>query len=169
MFSKIYLACLAVSAVLMAFFVYYSWAWLGSIGAPATAVEGYAYHSGYAVTTLCLSSVVLLLLGNAVLWSTRSAWAMWTTAIYFAVFALLKFFWLDQAIAQFKKTNALSESGFSVGPVLAVVFVIIAVVIVFLNQFIVVKLNRTMYAPTVEDAASAAEPDATPATEPAAE
>lgn len=162
MFSKIYLGCLAASVALMSFFIYYSWSWIGSIGAPAAAVEGYSYHSGFAVSTLLLSSVVLLLLGNAVLWSGHSAWAMWTTAIYFAVFAILKFFWLDQSISQFKKANALSESGFSVGPVLAVLFVVIAVFIVFLNQFIVVRLNNKMYSTASEETVGEKEPEVDP-------
>ncbi len=169
MFSKIYLGFLAVSVTLMVFFIYYSWTWLASIGAPTAAVEGYGFHSGFTVTTLCVSSVVLLLLANAVLWSTRTAWAMWTTAIYFSVFVLLKFFWLDQVLAQFKKTNALSESSFSVGPVLAVVFVIIAVVVVFLNQFIAVKLNRAMYAPDATEVVAEPETESSPIKEPAAE
>lgn len=162
MFSKIYLVCLAVSVALMAFFIYYAWSWLESIGSPAAAVEGYAYHSSFAVTTLCLSSIILILLGNAILWTSRSAWAMWITAVYFVAFVILKFFWLDQALFRFMKANNLTESGFSVGPALAAVFIVVAIVVVFLNQFIVVQLNRKMYPAAAEEPVGEKEPEAAP-------
>ena len=45
MWSKIYLAILAVAVVVMAFFTYYAWSWLQSIGQPVAAAAGYDYHS----------------------------------------------------------------------------------------------------------------------------
>ncbi len=159
MFNKIYVALLAVSAILMVFLVFYAWSWLGSIGAPAAVVDGYRYYAGHSVIVLFLSTTLLLLLGNVILWTSRNAWAMWTTFVFFAVFALAKFFWLDMAFAQFSKTNAITESGFSVGPVVAVGLIALAALIVFLDQFVVVRLVAKMY-PAHEEV---------PVTEPAAD
>lgn len=149
MWSKLYLALLAIAILVMAFFTFYSWSWLQSIGLPTAAVEGYEYHSGLAWVFLWLSSVVLLLWGNAILWLTRSAWAMWATLIYFAVFMLMTYFWLGEAAFNFKKQSGLGTGSFSLGPVLGVIFVIGAAVLIFLNQFIVVQLQRKMYPATV--------------------
>ena len=150
MWSKLYLAFLAIAVVVMAFFTFYSWSWLQSIGLPAAAVEGYEYHSGLSWVFLWLSSIILLLLGNVILWLTRSAWSMWATLIYFAVFMLLTYFWLGEAAFNFKKQAGFGTGSFSLGPVLGVIFVVGAAVFIFLDQFMVVQLQRKMYPPVVE-------------------
>lgn len=151
MWSKLYLALLGLSLVVMAFLTYYSWSWLQSIGIPAGAIAGYEYHSGFAWTALWLSTTVLLLLGNAVLWASGRAWAMWTTFLYFAVLVVVKFFWLDEALFHFKKSNNFLDGSFSVGPFFAVILIALVAVIVFFDQFVVVRLYRKMYPPVVVD------------------
>ena len=150
MWSKLYLALLAIALAVMAFFSYYSWSWLQSIGLPAAAVEGYEYHAGLFWIFLWASSIVLLIVGNVMLWLTRNAWAMWATLLYFAVFMLLTYFWLGETAFNFKKQAGLGTGGFSLGPLLGVIFVIGAAVLIFLNQFMVVQLQRKMYPPVVE-------------------
>ena len=151
MWNKLYLGVLGLSIAIMAFFTYYSWSWLQSIGQPIATVEGYNYHSDFGWITLWISSVLLLLLGNVILWLTRHAWAMWTTLLYFAVFVLLRYFWLDEALFHFKKANGLGNGSFSVGPIFAVIIVAVAVAVVFVDQFAVVLLQRKMYPPVVAD------------------
>ena len=46
MLTKIFTVLLTVSILVMAFLTFYSWSWLGSIGAPASAATGYEYHAG---------------------------------------------------------------------------------------------------------------------------
>ena len=150
MWSKLYLVFLAIAIAVMAFFTFYSWSWLQSIGLPAAAVEGYEIHSGLSWVFLWLSSITLLLWGNVILGFTRSSWAMWATLIYFAVFTLLNYFWLGEAAFNFKKQAGLGTGDFSLGPVLGVIFVVGAAVFVFLNQFIFVQLQRKMYPPVVK-------------------
>ncbi len=146
MWSKIYLAFLGLSLSVMAFFSYYSWSWLQSIGQSTVAVAGYEYHAGFAWPFLWLSTVVLLLVGNVVLWLSGRAWAVWVTFSYFAVFVLAKFFWLDQTLLEFKRTNML-DAGFSIGAFLALVLIAIMAAIVFFCQFIVVRMHQKMYPP----------------------
>ena len=149
MWSKLYLAALGFSLVVMAFFTYYSWSWLQSIGRPSVAVAGFEYHSGLAWTTLWISSFILLILGNAILWTIRRAWAMWATFVYFAVMIASKFFWLDRAYFQFKTDNGLLADGFSTGSFFAVIIIAIMAAIVFFDQFILVRLHGKMYQPIV--------------------
>ncbi|HRI04204.1 MAG TPA: hypothetical protein PLL77_10715 [Pyrinomonadaceae bacterium] len=145
MWSKIYLAILAVACLVMAFFTFYSWSWLQSIGLPAAAVAGYEYHSGLAWPVLWIATIALLVLGNAVLWASERAWAMWVTFLYFSVFVIIRYFWLDQAFFQFKKTNGLFDGSFSIAPLMAVILVVIMAAIVFFDQFIVLRLRAKTY------------------------
>ena len=156
MFTKIYLAILGISIAVMAFLSYYSWSWLQSIGLPAAAVAGYEYHAGYAWAALWISVVALLLLANAILWATGRSWAVWTTLVYFSVFIVTRYFWLDQAFFSFKKTNGLFDGSFSVAPLLAVILMVLMAAIAFFDQFIIVKLRAKTYGkpeePVVEPA-----------------
>ena len=145
MFSKIYLVLLGVFLAAMAFFTYYSWSWLQSIGQPAAAVVGYEYHAGFAWTLLWVSIVTLLILANAVLWRSGRSWAIWTTFVYFAVLVVARYFWLDQAFFHFKKANGLFDGSFSVAPLFAVILVVLMAAIAFFDQFIVVKLREKTY------------------------
>jgi len=148
MWSKIYLGVLAVSVILISFFTYYSWSWLQSIGLPMAAVAGYEYHAGLALPMLWISTIALLILGSAVLWTSGRAWAMWVTFLYFALFVMLRYFWLDQAFFQFKKTNGIADSTLSMAPILAVVLVVLMAIIVFFNTFLVVRLRAKTYPAT---------------------
>lgn len=145
MWSKIYLVILAVACLVMAFFTFYSWSWLQSIGLPAAAVAGYEYHSGLAWPALWILTIALLVMGNAILWASGRAWAMWVTFIYFSAFAVIRYFWLDQAFFQFKKTNGLFDGSFSIAPLMAVILVVLMAAIVFFDQFIVLRLRAKTY------------------------
>lgn len=154
MFSKIYLAALGLSITVMAFFTYYSWSWLQSIGQPAPAIAGYEYHSNLAWITLWITTAVLLLIGNAMLWTTRNAWAMWLTFVYFAVFVVIKYFWLARESVRFSET----APSFSAGPIIGVGLIIALAAVVFVDQFLVVRLLAKMY-PEATDTGPDAEVD----------
>jgi len=150
MFSKIYFGVWAVSAVIVIFFTYYAWSWLQSIGLPTAALEGYLYHSQAAMTSALISSVVLVVLGNALLWLNNNSWALWSTYGYFAIYMLVYYFWLDPAALAFKSDKGLSAGGFSISPLLGVIFIIAAGVMVFLDHFVIVQLRRKMYPDVLE-------------------
>lgn len=151
MWSKIYLSVLGLSLIVMAFFTFYGWSWLQSIGAPQAAFEGYLYHAGVSWPLLWITAAVLLLLANAVLWSTARSWAMWTTLVYFAAGVVLKYFWLERAAASFVTANRLAPETLSFGPLLAVVIIFVAAAVVFFDYFLVLKLyQRTFPADLVD-------------------
>lgn len=159
MWSKIYLAVLAVAFLGMAFFTFYSWSWLQSIGLPAAAVAGYEYHARLAWPSLWFATIILLVLGNAILWTSGRAWAMWLTFIYFSAFALTRYFWLDRVFLEFRTVNGLTDSSFSAAPLMAVILVVVMAAIVFFDQFIVLRLRAKTY-PAAEKYDSPAESQA---------
>ncbi len=145
MLSKIYIGLLAVSVAIVGFFTYYSWSWLQSIGVPAAAVEGFVYHSGTAWYVLWVSFALLLAVGNGILWSSRSSWAMWASFIYLAAFLLIRYFWLDGAAFRFKTAAGLGEGSFSLGPLLGALVIVAAGMVVLADHFIVVQLYRKFF------------------------
>jgi hypothetical protein len=145
MLTKIFTVLLTVSILVMAFLTFYSWSWLGSIGAPASAVTGYEYHAGISWPILWLTATVLLVLANAILWVSGRAWALWVTLIYFQIFVLLRAFWLDPALLAFKNNVGLAEETFTIRPIMAAFLTIIAAAIVFFDQFLVLRLREKTY------------------------
>ena len=149
MWNRIYLVVLSLCTATMAFFTYYSWTWLKSIGAPLAAVEGYLYHSGLAWKFLWVSSIALLIFANAVLAKSRRSWAMWTTFIYFTIFRLVAGFWLNPAFVRFWNAN-FEPSRLSVDVFVAIFLSVAAAAVVYANQFAVVRLSERMYPSKVE-------------------
>lgn len=148
--SKIFVGLLTACALLVAFFTYYSWSWLNSIGAPATAIQGYKYSDDIAWVLLIGSSVILLIFGNVILWTTRRAWALWATFLYFAIFVLIRYFMVSPAFFEFGRSNGVSGDSISTAPLLGALFVIVAAIFTFCDQFAVLQLHRTMYPLTAE-------------------
>jgi uncharacterized membrane protein SirB2 len=142
MWNKIYYAVLAAAVVVMCFLTFYARTWLGSIGSPNSALEGYEFYAGLGSTFLWISSAVLLILANIILWYSRLGWAMWTTLGYFAIFVILRTFWLEKTRYVFQNSDSLFFT-----PVVGVILIIAAGVLVFLNQFINLRLNEKMYPP----------------------
>jgi hypothetical protein len=145
MWSKIYLSVLGLSLVVMAFFTFYGWSWLQSIGAPQTALDGYSFHAATSWPLLWITTCVLLLLGNAVLWATARSWAMWTTLGYFAVGVIVKYFWLERAAASFRTTHGLAVDSISLGPFLAVAIILVVSVAIFFDYFLVLRLHQKTF------------------------
>src|SRR5215203_940774 len=142
MWNKIYFAVLLAAILAMSFFTYYAHAWLQSIGNPADAFTGYQYYASLGSAFLWISSVVLLILANVLLWFSRRAWALWLSFAYFAVFVVLRTFWLEKAAYNFQK----SESFFFT-PIVGVILIIVAGVFIFFNQFLSLRLHEKMYPP----------------------
>jgi len=161
MLNKIYLALLAVAVLVMAFFTYYCWSWLQSIGVPRDTAANYEYFAELSWFFLWISAPVLLVIGNVILWISRHAWAMWVAAAYFAVFVLLKGFWLDPSFAVFRRSSGLPEDSFTLGPFAAVVLCFVAAGIVFFDQFIISRFVEKMHParPKLHEEVPAAEND----------
>lgn len=151
MLRNIYLAVLALSAAVCAFFIYYGQTWLASIGDPRTAYEGFEYHHSLAGMALWIAAGVLLLLANIILLTTRSAWAMWTTFAFFAVFTLVRYFWTGPAGFGFHKSFDPAAATYNFSVFLGVFLIIGAALVVYFDQFVVVRLLRKMYGAPEEE------------------
>ena len=99
---------------------------------------------------LWITSIALLISANFVLGKYRRSWAMWVTFVYFAVFVVIRYFLLEQAFFQYKKTNGLWEGGFLLAPVAAVIFCAAAAVVVYANQFVGVRLRERLFPEKIE-------------------
>lgn len=153
MWNKIYLAILAAAVLAMGILLYLPYSWLQSLTAPKDVATNYLFYAGTGWTFLLISSVILLLAANIVLWKTRRSWAMWTSLLYFAVFIVAHKFWLDRAFFDFQKSNNLTESIFTFGAFYGVVLVILAAIIVFFNQYLVKRaLDKASPSPELASA-----------------
>ncbi len=147
MWNKIYTAVLGISFVLMAGLTFYSYTWLQSIGAPVNVVQNYDYYSNIGWMFLWISSIILLILANVVLWRTRNVWAMWATFLYFALFMLIRTLWLDQSFFNYQQQNGLTNRAFFLGAFSGILFCVLAAIIIFFNQFIVKRMRDKMSQP----------------------
>jgi hypothetical protein len=149
MWNKIYTAVLGIFFLLSAGLTYYSYTWLQSVSAPRNVAENYGYFANLDWMLLWISTLILLVLANVVLWTTRNAWAIWATFLYFAFFILLQTFWLDAAFNRYKQQNGLDGAAISLGVFLGVVLIGLAAVIVFFNQFLIKRMRDKMSAQSV--------------------
>ena len=145
MWNKIYLILLAVAVLTMGVLMYLSYSWLGSITDPKNVAANYVYFADISWTFLMISSLVLLAAANVLLFKTRRAWALWASFLYFSVFMILQTFWLQESFFQYKKTNGLADGSFSLGAFVGVMFVALAAIFVFFNQYLVRRMQAKMF------------------------
>ena len=146
MLNKIFLGVMAIAVVVVLFITYYSWSWLQSIGDPRTAWESFNYDRRAGVYFLIVSTIVLLVIANVVLWTVRNAWAMWATHLFFSIFAIVLLFWLHLTGISFCIDNGVCQSpSRGIGPLLAVFGIVVLGVLVFFDQYVVLRLHGKMY------------------------
>ena len=147
MWKKIYLTTLAVAILAMSVLLYLPYSWLQSVTAPKDVAAQYEFYSNICWMFLLISSLILLIVGNVVLWKTRGSWAMWTTLLYFAVFVVAYTFWLEQMFFQFQRQNNITTEVISFSPIFGIVLVVLAAIIVFFDQYLVKRLLDKTYPP----------------------
>ena len=146
MWSKIYLAVLGAAVLAMCFFTFYAKSWLASIGDPKLTIEGYDYYAGLSSTFLSITFLVLLILANIIFWNTRRGWALWLSFGYFALFVLLRSFWLEKSRYAFQYPDSVFFT-----PALAGAGLVIAAgALVFFNQLLGLRLHEKMFPPPPE-------------------
>lgn len=155
MIKKSFLCLLGLAAVLSAFFAFYAYSWLGSIGNPRDAFAGYEYYRQIGWMFLWPAAAVLAAVGTAVLWTTRSAWALWASFAYFAFFVLTGFYVVDRAGAAFRRSIDPSAPDYDLSLVLGAVIVIVAAIAIYFLQFLVLRLLDRMYPSATETDAEA--------------
>jgi hypothetical protein len=143
MWSKIYLAVLTAAVLGMFFFTFYANSWLGSIGNPNDALAGYEYYARLGSIFLAVSFVILLITANIILWNTRRGWALWTSYAFFAIFVILRAFWLEKSRYAFQYPGSV----FFTPAIIGAGLIITAGIIVFVNQLLSLRLHERMYPP----------------------
>ncbi len=144
MWNKIYLILLAICVLTMGVLLYLPYSWLGSITDPRIVADNFNHYAGISRTFLFVSALVLLIAANALLFKTRKAWGLWATFVYFAVFMTAQTFWLEQSFFNYRQTNNLTDSTFFFGSFFAVVFIALAAIFVFFNQYLVKRMQTKM-------------------------
>ena len=160
MWNKIYGAILAAAFLAMIVLLYLPYSWLQSVTSPKDVETSYLFYSNISWTFLLISSLVLLIAANVLLWKTRRSWAMWAMFLYFAIFTVAHKFWLDRAFFNYQKANNLTESVFTFGALAGALLIVLAAIIVFFNQYLVKRLHDKMYPPAAPIEALPEEPTA---------
>ena len=142
MWTKIYLVSLALCIVVVGIPSYNAASWLGSIGSPVAAIEGFEHSAKWAWPLLWVTSAGLLILASALLWTTKKAWALWATFSYFAVFLFINSLWLTPSARRFADDKGIAVNAALIGPFLAAVLILLAFAIVFLDQFIILRTRE---------------------------
>ena len=146
MWNKLYLAALLIFSLVAGFFAYYGWGWLQSIGDPRIGFENYAYHRSMGIYSMLISTVVLIVIGNVLLWTSRSGWGLWVADAYFIVFALVFLVLLNAAANTYCLDNNLCEDPARARGILLTVFGGLALsALVYGNQLLVLRLHQRMY------------------------
>lgn len=145
MWNKIFLGLFAVALVIMCVMTFWSYNWLGSIDKPETVAANFANSQSVYRTVLLISSAILMIVSNVLLWTKRSAWALWTTFGFFAGFIIVQTWWLNELYVGFATKNNLA-SGFAGMGIVGIILCIITAVGVFFNQFIVFRMRDKMFA-----------------------
>lgn len=149
MWNKLYLVILSIGVLAMLCLTYLSYSWLQSVTKPADVVANYTFYNTLYWNVLGISSLLLLIVANVILWINRKSWALWLSLLYFAVFVILQTFWLGETYSAFQTQNNLPavQSSFG-GMVLGVLLCVIAAVAVFFDQFLVTKMRDRVHGET---------------------
>lgn len=146
MLNKIYLIALAIFFLVMCILTYLAYDWLGSLTAPNDVVKNFQSWFSTGRIFLLISSLVLIILSNIILWKTRQTFAFWATLGYFVIFILVQTFWLDRAFEQYQIDKKLIEDEISFAPVIGVFMIIAAAFLIFFNQFLALRMHDKMFA-----------------------
>lgn len=109
MIKTIYLSILAIAAGVILTTSFYAYSWLGSIGDPSIAADGFVFHSGFAWTFLWISFAALTLLSLFMTWQTGIKWAVCVSYFYFVASVVLLLF-NDLAFRRFLDENSINGS-----------------------------------------------------------
>jgi len=145
MWKKIYLLAFGFFVAISAFLSWYAWSWLQSIGSPIDALVNYSYFAGIGWTFVLLSSAILLVAANVILWTTRNSWALWITLAYFCVFTLIRYFLLERVAHSFATDARITDFGSTWSPVIGVGISIAAAAVVFIDQLVVTRMNTAIF------------------------
>lgn len=149
MIKTIYLSILAIAAGVILSTSFYAYSWLGSIGDPSIASEGFAFHSGFAWTFLWISFAALTLLSLFMAWRSGAKWALCVSYFYFLVSIVLLLF-NDSAYARFLDENSINGSETLLNSFFVAVILLVNAVAVTAAYMIVVSFRAKDPAKQIE-------------------
>lgn len=163
MLNKIFLGVFAAAVIGMSILTFYAHRQLQSIGfKPEVIAENFSGADALNWNFLWFSTLALFVLANVVLWTSRRAWALWLTLGYFAVFTLIETWWLGGLFSTYERTNNLTSAGSIGSYVFGAVLCILAAIVVFFSQFLIVRLRDRIHPTAPPETAAAAANDASP-------
>jgi len=146
MWNKIYPLLLVVSVIIMGAVAYLAYSQLQGIGfAPAKIVASFDTYSSAYWGFLVILFLVLLAVGNVILWLFRNSWALWTSLAFFIVFALLKSFWLDKVLFDYEVANSLPASSTFFSYFVVILMCAAVAAVVFFNHFLVLRMRDKIH------------------------
>ncbi|MGI8495483.1 MAG: hypothetical protein ACR2L1_09265 [Pyrinomonadaceae bacterium] len=146
MLNKIYFLALTIAAVIMIVLSYLAYNQIQAIGfSPATIAGNFHYYESLYQQFLWISSLILLILGNVLLWQTRRSRALWATLLYFVVFVLLDSWWLGSLGFDYEQRYKLTVDSFSFSGILGAGLCIVAALIIFFDHFIVLRMRDRIH------------------------
>lgn len=146
MWNKIFIVIFAVAVLAMLALTYLSYSQLKHIGfAPRDLVEGFKFYADVYWKFLWVSSLIILILSNVLLWLSRKSWALWSSFVFFAVFVVVQTWWLGRLLNDYEAANRLEVSPSYTQYFLGALLCIIALVIVFFNQFLILRMRERMH------------------------
>lgn len=146
MWNKIYFLLLAASIVVMIAIAYLAFSQLQSIGfAPVEIAASFGTYAGSYWGFLAISFLILLTVGNVILWLYRASWALWASLAFFAVFTLLKSFWLDKSLFDYEARNSLPADTTFASYFVGVLLCAAVGAGVFFNHFLVLRMRDKIY------------------------
>lgn len=146
MWNKIYSLLLGASVVVMIAIAYLAFSQLQSIGfAPAKIAASFENYAGSYWGFLAILFLILLAVGNVILWLYRASWALWTSFAFFAVFTLLKSFWLDKSLFDYEVRNSLPADATFASYFISVLLCAAVAAAVFFNHFLVLRMRDKTY------------------------
>jgi hypothetical protein len=146
MLNKIFLVALLLSILVMATLSYLSSISLNSIGfSPQQIVETFNGYNSITWSALWISSGLLLILANVVLWTSRKAWSLWATFIFFSVFLLIQTIFIGDKLNSYVATNINTQSGINFTGILGAFTCVFVAIGIFFNQFLVIRMRDKMF------------------------
>ena len=148
MWNRVYFVLLAIACVVTGFFIYYTASWLGSIGSPRDAFDGFIYHSRLAEASLWISTLILLIAANVVLWTYRRAWALWTTLLFLVIFVFARYAWLDNAGLAFAREHSIDAGQLRWGFLMSLITSVASAALIYFDVFLVTRLRDRLHGPS---------------------
>jgi hypothetical protein len=146
MLNKFFLGAIVLSIIIMAAFLYISNATLNSVGfSPQQIVETFNGYNSITWSALWITSGLLLILANLVLWSSRKAWSLWATFIFFSVFLLVQTIFIGDKLNSYIASNLNSQSGINFTGILGAFTCVFVAIGVFFNQYLVIRMRDKIY------------------------